>query len=50
MGGSELVRDFLKADLVDEFYPGIVPVLPREGRSYYETNPSLYYETNPSPA
>jgi len=27
MGGGELVRDFLKEDLVDELYIGIVPVL-----------------------
>jgi dihydrofolate reductase len=27
MGGGELVRDFLKADLVDELYVGVVPVL-----------------------
>ncbi len=27
MGGGELARDFLKADLVDEIYLGIVPVL-----------------------
>jgi len=25
--GGELVRDFLKADLVDELYIGVVPVL-----------------------
>jgi dihydrofolate reductase len=31
MGGGELVRDFLKADLVDELYIGIVPVLLGEG-------------------
>ena len=27
MGGGELARDFLRADLVDELYIGIVPVL-----------------------
>jgi dihydrofolate reductase len=27
MGGGELARDFLKADLVDQLYLGIVPVL-----------------------
>jgi dihydrofolate reductase len=27
MGGGELAREFLKADLVDELYLGIVPVL-----------------------
>jgi len=31
MGGGELVRDFLKEDLVDELYIGIVPVLIGEG-------------------
>ena len=27
MGGGELAREFLKADLVDELYIGVVPVL-----------------------
>jgi dihydrofolate reductase len=31
MGGGELARDFLKADLVDEIYIGIVPILLGEG-------------------
>jgi dihydrofolate reductase len=31
MGGGELARDFLKEDLVDELYIGIVPVLIGEG-------------------
>lgn len=31
MGGGELARDFLNADLVDEIYLGIVPVLLGEG-------------------
>jgi dihydrofolate reductase len=31
MGGGELVRDFMKADLVDELYIGLVPVLIGEG-------------------
>jgi dihydrofolate reductase len=31
MGGGELARDFLKADLVDELCLGIVPVLLGEG-------------------
>ena len=31
MGGGELARDFLKADLVDELYVGVVPVLLGEG-------------------
>jgi dihydrofolate reductase len=31
MGGGELARDFLKADLVDELYIGIVPVLLGDG-------------------
>src|SRR5262249_56417824 len=31
MGGGELARDFLKDDLVDELYLGIVPTLIGEG-------------------
>lgn len=31
MGGGELTREFLKADLVDEMYLGIAPVLLGEG-------------------
>ena len=31
MGGGELARDFLKADLVDELYIGMVPVLIGKG-------------------
>jgi dihydrofolate reductase len=31
MGGGELAREFLKADLVDEVYIGVVPVLIGEG-------------------
>jgi len=31
MGGGELAREFLKADLVDEIYLGIVPTLLGEG-------------------
>ena len=31
MGGGELVRDFLQADLVDEIHLGIMPVLLGEG-------------------
>ena len=31
MGGGELARDFLKDDLVDELYIGIVPILIGEG-------------------
>ncbi len=31
MGGGELIRDFLKADLVDELFLGVVPVLLGEG-------------------
>lgn len=31
MGGGELARDFLKSDLVDELYLGVVPVLLGEG-------------------
>lgn len=31
MGGGELAREFLKADLVDELYLGVVPILLGEG-------------------
>jgi len=31
MGGGELIREFLKEDLVDELYLGLVPVLIGEG-------------------
>lgn len=31
MGGGELARDFLRADLVDWLYLGVVPVLLGEG-------------------
>lgn len=31
MGGGEIARDFLKADLVDEIHLGVVPVLLGEG-------------------
>lgn len=31
MGGGELAREFLKADVVDELYLGVVPVLLGEG-------------------
>jgi dihydrofolate reductase len=31
MGGGEIAREFLKADLVDELYLGVVPVLIGEG-------------------
>ena len=31
MGGGELIRDFLKEDLVDELHLGVVPVLIGEG-------------------
>jgi dihydrofolate reductase len=31
MGGGELAREFLKADLIDELYLGIVPVLVGKG-------------------
>jgi len=31
MGGGLIAREFLKADLVDELYLGIVPVLLGEG-------------------
>lgn len=35
MGGGELAREFLKADLVDELYLGVVPVLLGEGRPLF---------------
>ena len=35
MGGGELARDFLQADLVDELYLGIVPLLLGEGRPLF---------------
>ena len=31
MGGGEVIRDFLKEDLIDELYLGVVPVLIGEG-------------------
>jgi dihydrofolate reductase len=31
MGGGEIARDFLKADLVDELHLGVVPILLGEG-------------------
>jgi len=31
MGGGELARNFLKADLVDELYLGVVPILLGDG-------------------
>jgi dihydrofolate reductase len=38
MGGGELARDFLKADLVDELCLGIVPVLLGEGISLFPSS------------
>jgi dihydrofolate reductase len=35
MGGGEIARDFLRADLVDELYLGVVPVLLGEGRPLF---------------
>jgi dihydrofolate reductase len=37
MGGGELAREFLKADLVDEIHLGIVPVLLGEGIPLFRT-------------
>ena len=37
MGGGELAREFLKADLIDELYLGIVPVLLGEGIPLFPT-------------
>lgn len=39
MGGGELARDFLKDDVVDELYIGVVPVLIGEGRPLF---PSVF--------
>jgi dihydrofolate reductase len=46
MGGGELTRDFLKADLVDELHLGIIPVLLGDGiplfpRSFPQRNFTL---------
>jgi dihydrofolate reductase len=35
MGGGELARDFLKDDVVDELYIGIVPILIGQGRPLF---------------
>ena len=43
MGGGELARDFLKADLVDRLYLGVVPVLLGEGIPLF---PSSFPERN----
>jgi dihydrofolate reductase len=37
MGGGELTREFLKADLVDELYLGVVPVLLGEGIALFRS-------------
>jgi dihydrofolate reductase len=37
MGGGELARDFLKDDVVDELYLGVVPVLLGEGIPLFPT-------------
>ena len=37
MGGGELTREFLRADLVDEIHLGIVPVLLGEGIPAFKT-------------
>lgn len=38
MGGGELARDFLKEDLVDELYLGVVPTLIGEGRPLFPSS------------
>jgi dihydrofolate reductase len=43
MGGGELAREFLKADLVDEIHLGVVPVLLGEGLPLF---PSGFPERN----
>lgn len=35
MGGGELVRDFLQADLVDQIHLGLMPVLLGEGIPFF---------------
>src|SRR3974390_2184095 len=40
MGGGELAREFLRADLVDELYLGVVPVLIGEGISLFSSGVS----------
>jgi dihydrofolate reductase len=37
MGGGDMVREFLKADLVDELYLGVVPTLLGEGIPLFPT-------------
>jgi dihydrofolate reductase len=37
MGGGELAREFLRADLIDELYLGVVPVLLGEGIPLFPT-------------
>jgi len=37
MGGGEVARDFLKADLVDQLHLGVVPVLLGEGLPLFPT-------------
>jgi dihydrofolate reductase len=37
MGGGELTREFLRADLVDEIHLGIVPMLLGEGIPAFKT-------------
>ena len=53
MGGGELARDFLKDDVVDELYIGIVPVLIGEGRPLFPAASRsanlLSLKTRPSP-
>src|SRR5262249_38249373 len=45
MGGGEIARAFLKADLVDELYLGIVPVLIGEGLPLFPPGfPQLDFE------
>lgn len=45
MGGGELAREFLKADLVDELYLGIVPVLLGDGIPLFPAGfPQLDFE------
>jgi dihydrofolate reductase len=43
MGGGQIARDFLKADLVDELHLGVVPVLLGEGLPLF---PSAFPQRN----
>ena len=47
MGGGEIARDFLKADLVDELHLGVVPVLLGEGLPLFPSGfPSAQFQAD----